>query len=202
MGPKPASPRGVLLVSTGACNIPRVTERAFLSLGSNLDPEHNLPRAARELKSLGQILAVSTVYQNPAVGPTPQPDYLNAAVLLETDLSPQALRVELRRIEERLGRRRTPDQYAPRTIDIDLMLFGSLVLREAGMTIPDPGLLVRPHLALPVAELDPDQRHPVTGLTLGAIAERLRSQAALTPHADVSRRMLIAAGLAPGVSQA
>ena len=179
-----------------------MTERAFLSLGSNIDPEHNLPRAARELKSLGRLLAVSTVYQNPAIGPTPQPDYLNAAVLLETGLSPQALRVELRRVEQRLGRRRTPDKYAPRTIDIDLMLFGSLVLREAGMTIPDPDLLVRAHLALPLAELDPGHRHPVSGVTLGAIAERLRSQAALTPHADVSRRMLIAAGLVTGASQA
>ena len=184
-----------------ACIIPRVTERAFLSLGSNINPEHNLPRAARELKSLGRLLAVSTVYQNPAVGPTPQPDYLNAAVLLETDLSPHALRVELRRVEERLGRRRTSDKYAPRTIDLDIVLYGSMTVQGAGMTIPDPDLLVRPHVALPVAELDPGHRHPVSGERLGAIAERLRPRATLTPRPDVTRQMLTAAGLAAGGTQ-
>jgi 2-amino-4-hydroxy-6-hydroxymethyldihydropteridine diphosphokinase len=187
---------------TGACIISAVTERAFLSLGSNIEPEHNLPRAARELRSLGHILACSAVYQNPAVGPRHQPDFLNAAVLLETDLAPRALRAGLRRLEGRLGRRRTSDKYAPRTIDIDVVLFGSIVVQEPGMTLPDPDLLLLPHLALPVAELDADHHHPVSGERLGAIADRLRSRAALTPRPEVTRQMLIAAGLAAGGSQA
>jgi 2-amino-4-hydroxy-6-hydroxymethyldihydropteridine diphosphokinase len=175
-----------------------VTERAFLSLGSNIEPEHNLLRAVRELQPLGHILACSTVYQNPAVGPTPQPDFLNAAVLLETDLAPRALRAELRRLEELLGRMRGPDQYAPRTIDIDLVLYGSLTLQEAGMVIPDPDFLVRPHLALPLAELDPNHRHPVFGESLGSIAERLRPQAALTARPEVTLAVRLAAGVAAG----
>jgi len=175
-----------------------VTKRAFLCLGSSIEPEHYLPRAARELRSLGRVLAVSTVYQNPAVGPTPQPDFLNTAVLLETDLAPRALRAELRRLEERLGRRREPDKYAPRTIDIDLVLYGSLTEQEAGMTIPDPDLLIQPYMAIPLAELDPHHRHPVSGESLDSIAERLRPQAALTARPEVTLAMRIAAGLAAG----
>lgn len=187
--------------SAGACIISFVTERAFLSLGSNLEAEHNLPWAVRELQSLGHILASSAVYQNPAIGTAPQPDFLNAAILLETELSPRALRAELRRVEERLGRRRTSDKYAPRTIDLDIVLYGSMTVQGAGMTIPDPDLLVRPHVALPVAELDPGHRHPVSGERLGAIAERLRPRATLTPRPDVTRQMLTAAGLAAGGTQ-
>jgi 2-amino-4-hydroxy-6-hydroxymethyldihydropteridine diphosphokinase len=184
----------------GACIIPCVTERAFLCLGSNIEPERHLPQAVRELQSLGRILACSTVYQNPAVGPTPQPDFLNAAVVLETELSPRALRAELRRLEERLGRRRTSDKYAPRTIDVDIVLYGSQALQEADLIIPDPGLLIHPHIAVPLAELDPDRRHPVTGESLGSTAERLRPHAMLTPRPDVSLETRAAAGLAPGRS--
>jgi 2-amino-4-hydroxy-6-hydroxymethyldihydropteridine diphosphokinase len=183
-----------------ACIIPAVSERVFLSLGSNIEPERNLPEAVRELKSLGQIVACSAVYQNPAVGSTPQPDFLNSAVLLETQLTPRALRAELRRLEQRLGRHRGADKYAPRTIDIDLVLYGSLTLREAGRVIPDPDLLVRPHLAIPLAELDPDYHHPISGESLSSIARRLQPLATLTPRQEVTLKMRIAAGLAPGGS--
>jgi 2-amino-4-hydroxy-6-hydroxymethyldihydropteridine diphosphokinase len=184
--------------ATCACIIPAVTERAFLSLGSNIEPERNLPRAIRELGLLGRILACSAVYQNPAIGPAPQPDFLNSAVLLETRLTPHALRAELRSLEERLGRRRGPDRCAPRTIDIDLVLYGSRTLQEAGMALPDPGLLIHPHIAIPLAELDPDHRHPVSGESLGSIAERLRPLAVLIPRPEVTLQMRIAAGLAAG----
>jgi 2-amino-4-hydroxy-6-hydroxymethyldihydropteridine diphosphokinase len=174
-----------------------VVERAFLSLGSNIEPERNLPRATAELTRLGSVLAVSTVYRNPAVGPTPQPDFLNAAVLLETALSPAELRDELRRLEAQLGRRRGPDKYAPRTIDIDLVLSGSRVLIEPDFALPDPGLLVQAHVSIPLAELDPDFRHPVTGERLAAIAERLRPAAVLTAEPGITREVRLAAGLDP-----
>jgi len=174
-----------------------VTERAFLSLGSNIEPERHLPLAARLLAGLGRVLAASTVYRNPAVGPTPQTDFLNAAVLLVTSLSPAALRAELRRLEANLGRRRGPDKFAPRTIDIDLVLYGSHVLTEPGLALPDPGLLTWAHLAIPLAELDPDFRHPVTGQSLAAIAERLKPDSALTAHSGVTREVRLAAGLNP-----
>lgn len=161
------------------------SELAFISLGSNIEPERYLPLAAEQLRSLGQILAVSTVYQNPAVGPTRQPDYLNAVILVETSLSPVQIRNRLRAIEAALGRVRTSDKYAPRTIDLDLLLLGERVRDDGEPVLPDPDLLLRPHLAVPAAELKPDFPHPVTGETLRALADRLRASAPLTPRPDV-----------------
>jgi 2-amino-4-hydroxy-6-hydroxymethyldihydropteridine diphosphokinase len=174
-----------------------VGERAFLSLGSNLEAEYNLPRAALGLRPLGRILACSSVYQNPAVGPTPGPDFLNAAVLLETELSPHVLRKELRALEARLGRRRTHDKYAPRTIDLDLVLFADWVIRDAELELPDPDLTSRPHLAVPLAELDPELRHPISGESLSSIAARLLPEAQMQFVPDVTRQLRIAAGLEP-----
>jgi len=182
----------------GACIIPAVGERAFLSLGSNLEPESNLPRAALGLRPLGRILACSNVYRNPAVGPTPGPDFLNAAVLMETELTPHVLRTELRALETRLGRRRTSDKYAPRTIDLDLVLYGALVVRVDGLDLPDPDLVIRPHLAIPLAELDPEHRHPITGETLSSIAARLQPLAPMRLLPEVTLQIRIAAGLLPG----
>ena len=179
------------------CIISSVSEQAFISLGSNIEPERYLPQAVGALRQLGRLLAVSAAYQNPAVGATAQPDFLNAAVLLDTELTPQALRHELRRLESRLGRRRTADKFAPRTIDLDLVLYGSKVIEETGLHIPDPDLLVRAHLAVLVAELAPDFRHPITGERLAAIASWLAAPAQLTLHAEVTQQIrLLAARLA------
>jgi 2-amino-4-hydroxy-6-hydroxymethyldihydropteridine diphosphokinase len=161
-------------------------ELAFIALGSNLSPEMNLPLAAGRLAELGRVRGVSMVYQNPAIGPSPAPDFLNAAVLVETELSATEIRDRLRRIEAELGRVRTADKYAPRVIDLDLCLLGSQVLETPELRLPDPDVLTRPHLAIPLAELDPDFPHPVTGEPLGAIAARLRPHADLRPRPDVA----------------
>jgi 2-amino-4-hydroxy-6-hydroxymethyldihydropteridine diphosphokinase len=166
-----------------------MSEKAFISLGSNIDPERNLPLAMRNLEAIGEIRAVSAVYQNPSVGPTPQPDFLNAAVLIATDLEPLEIRAILREIEAAMGRVRSEDKYAPREIDLDLCLLGAWVFESPGLTLPDPDLLLRPHLIVPMAELAPDFRHPLTGERLFAIAERLKTNADLTPRPDVSRKM-------------
>jgi 2-amino-4-hydroxy-6-hydroxymethyldihydropteridine diphosphokinase len=92
---------------------------ALISIGSNIDPENHLPLAAQKLKEIGSIVGFSTVYQNPAIGSTPQPDFLNAVAMIETDLTADAIRNTLRRIEVDLGRLRNEDKYAPRTIDLD-----------------------------------------------------------------------------------
>ncbi len=185
----------------GACIISTVGEQAFVSLGSNIEPERYLPQAVSALRELGRLQAVSAAYQNPAVGQTAQPDFLNAAVLLDTDLSPQVLRRDLSRLESRLGRRRTADKFAPRTIDLDLVLYGSKLLEEAGLHIPDPDLLVRAYLAVSVAELAPDFRHPITGERLAAIASRLAPSARLTLHPDVTRQIRLLAAR-PAVDEA
>lgn len=174
-----------------------MAELAFIALGSNVEPEANLPRAARRLLEIGRLRSVSMVYQNPAVGPAPAPDFLNAAVLIETDLSASQIRERLRRIEADLGRVRTADKYAPRAIDLDLVLLGTQVISGPEITLPDPDLLTRPHLAVPVAELAPGFLHPVTGGRLASIAERLRPGVDLRAREDVVRGMS-AALLGPG----
>ncbi|WP_310820739.1 2-amino-4-hydroxy-6-hydroxymethyldihydropteridine diphosphokinase [Stratiformator vulcanicus] len=146
--------------------------RAFVGIGSNIDPEQNLPAAIELLASHGEILAVSRVYETAPVGFTDQADFLNAAVLVATELSPeQFLSDVVGEIETRLGRVRDPEnKMGPRTIDLDLALFDDLVGEYAGRTLPDGDIFRYAFLAIPLAELDPDYRHPTDGRTLAEIA--------------------------------
>ena len=162
-----------------------MTELAFIALGSNIDPEINLPLAAARLSELGNPNAVSKVYQNPAIADEPQPDYLNAAVLIETTLDPLTIRDKLREIEADLGRIRTEDKFAPRTIDLDLCLLGDRVLDNELISLPDPDILKRAHLAVTLAELRPDYLHPITGDSLEEIANELQKDAELKPRPDI-----------------
>jgi 2-amino-4-hydroxy-6-hydroxymethyldihydropteridine diphosphokinase len=164
-------------------------EKAYIALGSNIEPEQNLLRAAQAVREFGPILAVSRAYRNKAIAPTAQDDYLNAALLLLTDHEPEQLRTELRRIEAELGRVRTADKYAPRTIDIDLCLYGLLTLESDALTLPDPDITTRPHLAVTLAELNPDYVLPTTGEDLSTIALRLREKTHLILEKDLSRRL-------------
>ena len=162
-----------------------MTKTAFISIGSNIDPEINLPIAVKKLIVLGTLIKVSTVFQNPSIGSTPGPDFLNAAALVETSSSPMEIRTQLRNIEHDLGRVRTADRYAPRTMDLDLCLLGDLVLELPEFTLPDPELLDRPHLAIPMAALDPNFLHPITQERLADIAERLMPTTELAPRPDI-----------------
>jgi len=162
-----------------------LTELAFIALGSNIDPETNLPLASSRLSELGKPIAASTVYQNPAIADEPQPDYLNAAVLIETTLDPLTIRVKLREIEADLGRIRTEDKFAPRTIDLDLCILGNRVLDHELLSLPDPDLLKRAYLAVTLAELRPDFLHPITGDSLEEIATRVRKNTVLKARLDV-----------------
>jgi len=164
----------------------RPTELAFIALGSNIQPEHHLPAAISQLQSVGRMQAVSRAYQSKPVGGKRQPDFLNAAVLMSVTEEPAKVRALLREIETALGRVRTEDKYASRTIDLDLVLLGDRVDPE--FPLPDPDILTRGHLAVPLAELAPDFCHPITGEALGAIAARLRSDG-LQPHMNVSQRL-------------
>ena len=163
----------------------------FISLGSNIKPEVHLTTAVQRLHELGSLIGLSTVYQNPAIGPTQQPDFLNAAALIETDLEIDVIHNRLRRIEADLGRVRTEDKSAPRTIDLDLCLVGDLVIETPQFTLPDPGLLTLAHLAIPIAELAPDYLHPITGESLKDIADRLRPSATLLPQPEITARLSI-----------
>ncbi len=152
---------------------------AYLSLGSNIAPERNLPAAVHRLAEYGRVAAISSVWESPPAGFDGQPDYLNAAVLLETSLSAQELReTAIAEVEAALGRVRTGNKNAPRTIDIDIMLFNCDTLRVGRRRIPDPEVLERPFVAIPLAEIAPGYVHPETGETLAAIAARFVPEAA------------------------
>ena len=149
---------------------------AYLSLGSNIEPERNLPAAVRELARFGRVKRVSSVWESPPEGLADQPNFLNAALLLETPLSAAELKERaIASIETRLGRTRSANRNAPRTIDIDIMLFNRDCLCLGNRSIPDAEVLERPFVAIPLAEIDPDYRHPVTGETLATIAGRFGS---------------------------
>lgn len=163
-------------------------EQAFISLGSNIEPEMHLLRAGLFLAAIGRVEAVSMVYQNPALSASPQADFLNAAARVETELQPLEIRAILRGIEEVLGRVRSADKYAPRTIDLDLCMLGDWVLESDLLTLPDPEMLSRAFLAIPMAELAPDILHPITHEPLEKIAARLRRGAKLIERPDVRER--------------
>lgn len=160
--------------------------RAYLSLGSNIDPEHNLPAAVRLLGEAGRVLAVSGAWQSAAVGRTDQPDFVNAAALLATPLDAAGLKAgPLAHIEAQLGRVRGEDKNAARPIDLDIELFNEAIFDLGGRHIPSPEIYERSFVALPLAEIAPDYIHPETGETLRRIAERLTPAARLRPRPDI-----------------
>lgn len=161
--------------------MPRAEEGnlAYLSLGSNIEPERNLPAAVTQLAQFGRVRAVSRVWQTAPIGLADQPDFLNAVVLLETPLSAQALREQaIAQIEKSLKRVRTENKNAPRTIDIDIMLFNNDVLSLGRRRIPDPEVLERPFVAIPLAEVAPNYVHPETGQSLKQIADQFDPRSA------------------------
>ena len=164
---------------------------AYLSLGSNIEPERHLRAAVQQLAHYGRVRAVSTVWETLPWGRADQPNFLNAVVLLETPLSAEAIRREaIPAIEAALGRVRTADKNAPRTIDIDLMLYNRERLQLGSRHIPDPEVLARPFVAIPLAEIAPDYCHPETGQTMRAIAASL-SPAGMRPRPDIRLETMI-----------
>jgi 2-amino-4-hydroxy-6-hydroxymethyldihydropteridine diphosphokinase len=162
----------------------------YILLGSNIDKERNLPEAVRLLTTLERVVAVSSVYETAPVGLEDQPHFFNAAVQVETDLTAAAFRRQvLAKIEQLLGRVRTADKNAPRTIDADLILFNDDVFElDATHHIPDPELLEFPHIAVPIAELAPDMPHPETGDRLGYIAAQLATKRTGAGQPSLCRR--------------
>ena len=146
--------------------------RALIALGSNIDPEHNLPAAAARLAAHPdiEVLAASGVYQSPPLGRPGDPCFHNAALAVETSLAPAGLRDELRRLEAGMGRVRSEDRYAPRPIDLDLAAYEGFAGRVGGSRIPDPEIGRRAFLALPLAEVAPGWTEPHLGRSLGEIA--------------------------------
>lgn len=162
---------------------PPARNRMAISLGSNIHPVQNLKAAVRELAGFGNITKVSSVWESPPAGFADQPNFLNAAIVLETYLTPAELKqTVLGPIEDQLHRVRDPNNVnAPRTIDLDL----SIVIMPTQTEVLDGDILTRNFVAVPLAEILPDFRHPETGQTLAEIAAALESTcASLIPRPD------------------
>lgn len=159
--------------------------RALVSIGSNIDPDKNVTAALLLLEDHPDVtvLAVSPRYESAPAGGSGPEWFQNAAALVETDLSPAALRAELRALESKLGRVRGEDKYAPRTIDLDITAVDGFAGDIEGTTVPDPDVPRFAHLALPLADVAPDWEYPGTGSTLQEIA------AAFGPEDQEIRKM-------------
>jgi 2-amino-4-hydroxy-6-hydroxymethyldihydropteridine diphosphokinase len=140
--------------------------RAYVSLGANLDDRAATIGRAVELiaSSTGvEVVGVSALRETEPWGPVEQPAYLNGALVLETELGPRAVLDLLLDVERRLGRVRDDRRWGPRTIDLDLLLYGELSIDEPGLTLPHPRLHERRFALEPLAELAPDVIVPGRG---------------------------------------
>lgn len=127
----------------------------YIGVGANIAPEVNIVAALECMRSRVTISGISTFFRTPALKHSEQPSYLNGVVRVRTTLDARFLKFDvLRGIESALGRVRSSDAYAARTIDLDILLFDALVLDEDGLTLPDPDIAERVFLAAGLRELD------------------------------------------------
>jgi 2-amino-4-hydroxy-6-hydroxymethyldihydropteridine diphosphokinase len=138
--------------------------RAYVGLGANLgDREGTIRRALELLRERVRVVAVSSIHETEPWGFPDQPPFLNAAAAVETDLAPQQLLGALLDIERELGRTREGPRFGPRTIDLDLLLYGEETIDEPGLTVPHARLHERRFALEPLVELDPGLTVPGRG---------------------------------------
>ena len=146
---------------------------AYVALGSNLDdPPERIRHALQALAALPgtRVVRTSSLYRNPPVGDPDQPDFVNAVARIETGLGPRELLGELLAIEQAQGRVRDRPN-GPRTLDLDLLLYGERTVREPGLTVPHPRMLGRAFVLMPLAEIAPEAMVPGRG----AVADLVRN---------------------------
>jgi 2-amino-4-hydroxy-6-hydroxymethyldihydropteridine diphosphokinase len=153
----------MLLSEGGKVSAESVT--AYLGLGSNLgDRQANLDRALELLSQRLRLEKISSIYDSEPVGDVEQPRFLNLVCEANTHLTPQGLLALAKGIESKLGR--TGPSGAPRTIDIDILLYGDQVIETPELVIPHPRLAERAFVLVPLVEIAPDLVHPVSGKTV------------------------------------
>ena len=151
---------------------------AYIAIGSNLaSPLEQVNAAIQALGEIPQskIVAVSSFYRTPPLGPQDQPDYLNAAVVLETALNAETLLDNIQRIELQQGRVRKEERWGPRTLDLDIMLFGHETINTERLTVPHYDMKNRGFMLWPLSEVAPDLSFP-DGVSLQAVLESLNAE--------------------------
>lgn len=149
--------------------------QTFLAIGSNIDPLQHIPRCLERLRSIpgSRISVESSWYRTRPWGIEAQSDFVNLVVGLTTRLSPHDLLRATQAIERDLERVRTL-KNGPRTIDLDILLFGDRILNEDHLNIPHPGLLLRDFMLTPLIEIAPAVVHPERGIAVSELTEEIR----------------------------
>lgn len=140
----------------------------YVAAGSNVEPEKNLARALDEMERVFGALAISPAYRNPAVG-FEGADFINLVVGLRTADPVSRVKQELERIEMLCGRPRDAPKWAPRTMDLDILMYDQLVSDTPGLIVPRPDLLRRAFMLKPLADVAPGLRHPTQHRTIGEL---------------------------------
>ncbi|GAX60196.1 7,8-dihydro-6-hydroxymethylpterin-pyrophosphokinase [Candidatus Scalindua japonica] len=152
-------------------------DEVFIGVGSNIDPERNIPDALACLSKHVCVRGISVFYRTTPLLRPDQDDFLNGVWRISTSIPPEELKFRvLRTIEKELHRNRESDRYAPRTIDLDLLLFGDLVIHDENVVIPDPDIYKREFIAIPLSELNPDLILPDTKIPLTEILSKLSKE--------------------------
>ncbi len=163
--------------------------RAYIGVGSNIDAEANVRAALRRLCGFVRFTGMSLFYRTAPWGRAGQPPFINGVVAIETELPPAEFKFTvLRRIEDELGRRRSDDKYAARPIDLDLLVYDALECDSEELVLPDPEIIRRPFLALPLAQLAPELILPGIGRRLQEIADDFR-EADLQPLVEYTEQL-------------
>ena len=139
---------------------------AYLGVGSNLaEPRQQVERAFRKLRQLPhtRVMLVSPLYRSRAFGPVPQPDFINAAVAVLTQLSADELLVQLRALESEFGRPLERERWGPRILDLDLLSYGREQRADAALCLPHPGIVERNFVLYPLNDIAPDLELPGLG---------------------------------------
>ncbi|HMD58757.1 MAG TPA: 2-amino-4-hydroxy-6-hydroxymethyldihydropteridine diphosphokinase [Steroidobacteraceae bacterium] len=147
-----------------------------VAIGSNIEPQQRMVQAAQGLRQWHADARFSPCYQNAAFG-FAGPDFINAVVELNSSESVEQVLAQLRAIEQRCGRRRDDPKWAPRAMDLDLLLYGDCIERTPEYRLPRPDLLRRRYMLQPLADLAPGLRHPLTGRRIDAHLAELGADA-------------------------
>ncbi|HFQ8227930.1 TPA: 2-amino-4-hydroxy-6-hydroxymethyldihydropteridine diphosphokinase [Citrobacter freundii] len=150
----------------------------YIALGSNLaSPLEQVNAAVNAIRELpeSRVVAVSSFYRTPPLGPQDQPDYLNAAVALETTLEPETLLDHTQHIELQQGRVRKAERWGPRTLDLDIMLFGDRIINSERLTVPHYDMKNRGFMLWPLFEIAPDLHFP-DGISLQQVLTHLGAE--------------------------
>jgi 2-amino-4-hydroxy-6-hydroxymethyldihydropteridine diphosphokinase len=150
--------------------------RVFIGVGSNQDDRlSNVSRAIQELRAIPgvRVVQMAPIYDTEPMGGPPQPNFLNTVVELETGQVPGDLLAQLKRLEQKLGRRRSTQRWGPRVIDLDILLYDDRVVNEPQLAIPHPRMHERRFVLEPLALLAPDVVHPVLHRTITQLLAQL-----------------------------